>query len=100
MIKTYCNQTIQLIIPAAVDQWGEPTGSETIEEVKGRVDWNNKLVRDENGEQVVAAAIVLLNYDQPVTFTHKIRIGNVDHPIIAINREQDWSTRYWELAIK
>lgn len=93
MIDAYTNQTVTLLTPQDPDDWSEKR--DPVErKIQARVDWINKLVRNIEGEEVTSAVQVIIAYDSTIYYDHKIRIDNVEHSIIKIDRIQDFSSQY------
>lgn len=92
MIGSYMVDTLTIVRHATLDQWNEP-GTATLELTTGYIEWGSKLVRNLQGEQVVAAARVWLEYDSTLTHEDKIRIDGVDHSILQIETHKDFEAR-------
>lgn len=92
MIKAYMVDAITIVRHAALDVYNEP-GTATLEETMAYVDWGSRLVRNLQGEQVVASASVMMEYDATLTHEDKIRIDAVDHVILRIEKMKDFADR-------
>jgi hypothetical protein len=92
MIKAYMVDAITIVRHAVLDVYNEP-GTATLEETTAYVDWGSRLVRNLQGEQVVASASVMMEYDATLTHEDKIRIDAVDHVILRIERMKDFTDR-------
>ena len=71
--------------------WGTSTPTNTT--VKGRFEFKTKLVRNQNGEQVVSSANVMLPV---VVLGHqdKIIYNTVTYSIIALELKKDFTNRF------
>jgi len=96
MISAYLTDTVTIETPSGVDRWGENTGT-AAETVKGRIKFKNKVVRNDRGEQVVAAASVLLK-DRPSPLA-RITFDGRSHAILSVERSQDFGTVAWEVSV-
>jgi hypothetical protein len=98
MISAYLIDSISIEYLASLDQWNTPTYSTVA--VKARVEWQDKLIRNAKGEQVVSAALVYLagNITAP-TNADKITIAGVDHSIMRVDKKTDFSTSHYEIFI-
>jgi hypothetical protein len=65
------------------------------------VEWQNKLIRNAQGEQVVSAALVYLGGDivEP-TNAERIIIDGVEHAIMRVDKKTDFSVSHWEVYIQ
>ena len=69
--------------------------------VKARVEWSNKLIRNTQGEQVVAAALVYLAGDVTApTNADRITIDGVEHAIMRVDKKTAFSTSHFEVWIQ
>jgi hypothetical protein len=70
MIDLYCNQNITLKSKASVNEYNESTY--TTSTIKGRFEYNRKLVRNAQGEQVISEAmlysITAIKLDDVITY--------------------------------
>lgn len=99
MIQAYLIDSIQIKYLSALDQWQEPTW--TTVAVKARVEWQNKLIRNGQGEQVVSAALVYLAGDvTPPTNADGIVIEGIEHAIMRVDKKTDFSVSHWEVWIQ
>ncbi len=99
MIKAYLVDSISIKYLSALDQWQEPTWSTVA--VKARVEWQNKLIRNGQGEQVISAALVYLAGDiTPPTNADRVVIEGVEHVIMRVDKKTDFSTSHFEVYIQ
>lgn len=92
MIGSYMVDPVTIVRHAAPDTFNE-TGAPTLELTTGYIQWGSKLIRNVQGEQVVAAARVWLEHDATLNHEDKIRIDGVDHPILQIETPKDFEAR-------
>lgn len=92
MIGSYMVDALTIVRHAARDQWNEE-GTPTLELTTGYIEWGTKLIRDLQGDQVVAAGRVWLEYDSTLTHEDKLRIDSVDHVILKIETQKDFEAR-------
>jgi len=98
MIGAYLIDDISIKYLTALDQWNIPTY--TTITIKARIEWQNKLVRNAQGEQVVSAALVYLAGDIVApTNADLIIIDGKDHSIMRVDRRTDFSTSHFEVWI-
>jgi hypothetical protein len=84
---------------SAMDQWNAP--SYTNVDVMARVEWQDKLIRNAKGEQVVSAALVYLPGDiTPPTTAGRIIIDGKEHAIMRVDKKTDFSTSHFEIWIQ
>jgi hypothetical protein len=98
MISAYLIDDLTIRYLTAMDQWNTPTYTNVA--VKGRIEWQNKLIRNAQGEQVVSAALVYLGGDiiEP-TNAERIIIDDVEHAIMRVDKKTDFSISHWEIYI-
>lgn len=92
VINAYLKDSLTVVRHGAVDQYGTE-GATTAEAAAGFVEWKTRLVRNIKGEEVRAAASILMWYDSTLTHEDRIRIGAVEYPIIAIEIVRDFTVR-------
>ena len=105
MINAYLIDDVTIKYLTTIDQWQTPTW--TTIAVKGRVEWNDKLIRNAQGEQVVSAALVYLAGDiTPPTNADRIILGliisgieSIEHAIMRVDKKTDFSTSHFEIFI-
>jgi len=99
MISAYLIDDISIKYLTALDQWQEPTWSTVA--VKAKVEWQDKLIRNAQGEQVVSAALVYLAGDITApTNADRIVIDGVEHAIMRVDKKTDFSTSHYEAWIQ
>lgn len=98
-LRVYCNQKIILNRGHGTDEWSEPE-EQTHETLRARVDWENKIVMDHHGKEVVSVAKIMLVYDGTINFDDTFTINGREHAIAQINRVQDFSSNHLEIRIK
>ena len=99
MIGSYLIDTVTIKNLVSLDQWNEPTW--TTVDVKARVEWQNKLIRNDKGEQVVSAALVYFDSDvSGLTIDDRIIIDGVEHVIMRVDKKTDFSVSHYETWIQ
>ena len=100
MITSYFTDTVTVTSPAALNEWGEPTGAATVRTVGARVEYGAREVRDQAGQIVVSSARILMSVDETLTFADKLTLedGRL-RPVIAMNRHTDLTARYLEVHV-
>lgn len=99
MIDAYLIDEVTIKNLVSLDQWQEPTWALTV--VKARVDWQNKLIRNAQGEQVVSAALVYFDSDVAnLTIDDRIIIDGVEHTIMRVDKKTDFSTSHYEAWVQ
>jgi len=98
MLRSYLIDDISIKYLTALDQWNVPTYMTVA--VKARIEWQDRLIRNAQGEQVVSAALVYLVGDiMAPTNADLIVIDGKDHPIMRADRKTDFSTSHFEVWI-
>ena len=98
MLSAYLIDPVTLRHMAGRDEWQTPTWTDLA--LMGRVEWSNKLIRNAKGEQVVAAARVYLPATvAAITNDDRIIIEGVEHAIIEVQKQTDFSMSHWEIWI-
>jgi len=92
MIESYMVDPLTIVRHVAPDSFNE-AGTPSFELTTGYIEWGTKLIRNLQGEQVVAAARVWLEYDVTLNHEDKIRIDGVDHSILQIETPKDFEAR-------
>jgi len=78
--------TVVIVRSKGYDRWGEPLGTEEIE-LKCRIDYQFQIVKNNQGEDVVAKATILfdkvadINYSDSITFTDEFGVKHSETPI-------------------
>ena len=99
MLRSYCNQKIILNRGHGTDEWSEPE-EQTHETLRARVDWENKIVMDHHGQEVVSVGKIIFVYDGTIDYDDTFTIDGREHAIAQINRVQDFSANHWQIRIK
>lgn len=92
-IEVYTNQTIKMLIPNPPNDFMEKTPPTEVE-ILARVNWERKLVKNAEGEEVISNVNIMLDYDASVYYDHKFEIDFVKFAIISIDRVQDFSAQF------
>lgn len=99
MIEAYLIDDIAIKYLTALDQWNTPTYSTVT--LKARVEWQDRLIRNAQGEQVVSAALVYLAGDIVApTNADRIIIEAIEHAIMRVDKKTDFSMSHWEIYIQ
>lgn len=99
MITAYLVDDIVIRYLDTLDPFNTATYTDVA--VKARVEWSNKLIRNAQGEQVVAAALVYLAGDITApTNADRITIDGVDHAIMRVDKKAAFSTSHFEVWIQ
>jgi uncharacterized protein (DUF952 family) len=99
VINSYLIDDVTIKNLVSLDQWQEPTWSTIV--VKARVDWQDKLIRNAQGEQVVSAALVYFDKDVVgLTIDDRIIIEGIEHVIMRVDKKRDFSTSHYEVWIQ
>ena len=90
------------------DEWGVSTISE-INNIKSRVEFGNKLLRNERGEEVLGKGIIILKPDQTIYYESKIKIEKIrgvsyerpekEFAILSIEKAHGFSSTHYEVTI-
>lgn len=88
MFNAYMTDTVTLVKRDGTVSWGEKSEIET--EVKARVDWKFRMVRDFKGEQVVSSAIVYLK-STFLKVQDRIKIDGTEYPILSVKKVKSFS---------
>lgn len=99
MITAYLVDDIVIRYLDTLDPFNTATYTDVA--VKARVEWSNKIIRNTQGEQVVAAALVYLAGDITApTNADRITIDGVDHAIMRVDKKAAFSTSHFEVWIQ
>jgi hypothetical protein len=90
MINAYLNDTIT-ISQVTYDQWNKVTKVDT--NVKGRIEFRTKLVRNIQGEQVVSSAKVLLPLIDGLGNEDRITYEGKEYRILNVSQVKDFSKK-------
>jgi hypothetical protein len=98
MIDAYCNDEATLIISGGyVGGIPEPPTTDTI---KTKYFDKQKLVRNTNGEQVVASGYFLIPKDITLTNEDRIKIDTVEYIIMTIEKMKDFSQSHYKVWVQ
>ena len=99
MLNAYLVDSIFIKYLTVLDQWQEPTWS--LVAAKARVEWQDKLIRNAQGEQVISAALVYLAGDiLAPTNADRIVIEGIEHAIMRVDKKTDFSMSHFEIWIQ
>lgn len=98
MIGAYCTDSIELHRSNGNDKWGEPI-ADTVLAIKGKFKIGTALVKDIKGENVYAAASVMIA-SQTITHEDRIKFDGKEYVIINIKKPRDFSWGYLEVFLK
>ena len=96
MIESYFTESIGRV-RSTPDGWGETTTSVT--NIRGRVEWGQRMIVDQAGKQALSQAMVTFAADADIQLADSLRIGGIDYPIRASRHRQDWTLRFKEYFI-
>lgn len=95
-LARYMTDSLEWIQSGGRDQWGEPLDATTIS-ITGRIDRSQKLVRDNAGQEVVAAGSVLMTAGPPTPGADKLKWDGIEHPVIAVDEKRSHSRRTYKV---
>ena len=99
MITAYLVDDVVIRYLATLDPFNTATYTDVA--VKARVEWSNKIIRNTQGEQVVAAARVYLAGDITApTNADRITIDGVEHAIMRVDKKAAFSVSHYEIWIQ
>lgn len=106
MITAYLTDTITIVRWEGYTSFGEPESASLID-VKARVEWTTRLVRDSKGEQVAADVMIFLSpkvdklLGRPLSLEDRIQIGgeSFDRAIISIRKPKDFANWHYEIFL-
>ena len=90
MIGSYLIDDIT-IKTTTLDKWNVATYKDT--DIKARVEYKTRLVRDQAGKQVVSSARIYLR-NRTITHKELINFDDIDHAILAIGKAKDFGVGY------
>jgi len=100
-IRHLLRETCTLIHAAATDEWGEPVGATTEEDVPCRFEFEGKMVRDNTGEEVVAQGEVFLYHSVDVESVARIRFAGREYSILTReHHKMGDNPTHWEVWVK
>lgn len=89
----YMNQSIKMFIPNSPGDFMEKT-TPTEVSIDARVNWERKLVKNAEGEEVISVVNIMIDHDASIYYDHKFEIDHVVFSVITIDRVQDFSPQY------
>lgn len=102
MINAYLTDTVIRHIARIIDEWNEPGGAATTEEIKAHVVYKTKMIYNENGEEVSSPIQLLIKPDQSIQHKDRIQLDgeSFTHPIINIFKRRHLSIEYQEIYLE
>ena len=97
MISAYLVDDITIIKHGGTDSWGEPLAPALIN-VKGKIIYKTKMIRDMAGEEVVSSAMVYL-LDRELTHEDRLKFDDIEHVILRIDKPKAFSNPHLEVYI-
>ena len=99
MLDSYATEQVQIATPV-FDKWGA-AGTPVVRTVRAQVDYGNRLVSNERGQQVVSVAVVRVPRSQGEIFSKDlIRLDGVDRTIITVRPIKAFATVFgWEALL-
>lgn len=88
MFNAYFTDTVVHITKTGSASWGEKSEVET--NVKCRIDYGMRLVRNYAGEQVVSSAKVQM-HDRTITPGDKFRVDGTEHEVLGFSKQRAFS---------
>ena len=106
MISAYMIDDVTIIRHGGLDSWNEPLATTDID-VKGKIDYRTRLVRNLAGEEVISPATVYFNdsieaaafLGRALTHEDRLRFDGIEHSILSIVRPKAFSWYHYEVAI-
>ena len=107
-LNVYCVDPMVIVMWTGNDSWGEPL-SGTMVDIKGYIVWGTKLVRNQQGEEVLSSAMIYLprKIERAAylgrELLHEDRIILLSEPfdraIIDIRKPKDFSHPHYEVYL-
>jgi hypothetical protein len=97
VIRAYAVDSFTILRFVSRDPFNRATYSPLA--VKGYIEWDNKLVRNVAGEEVISVAKIYLPYDFELSLEDIVEISGVKHSIAKTEKKKDFSTTHWEFYI-
>lgn len=104
MISAYCIDDITIVRYASYDSWNEPLATTDID-VKGKIEYKTRLVRNLEGEEVVSSAMVRfpeeIDTDLGRGLIHEdmLKFDDIEHVILRIDKPKAFSNPIYEVYI-
>ena len=90
MIRAYLTDPVVILRHGARDAFNQ-AAAPTREASLAYLEWGTRLIRNVEGEQVVAAGRALMEFDATLGHEDKIEVEGVSHSILRIERAKDFS---------
>lgn len=112
MISAYCIDDITIIRHGGYDSWNEPLAPTDID-VKGKIEYKTRLVRDLKGEGVVAGTAGAITASVMVRFPgsidtelgrsliheDRLKFDGIEHAILKIEKPKAFSNPIYEVYV-
>jgi hypothetical protein len=114
MIDAYCVDSITIIKAGGAPTWGEPAATTEVD-VKGKIEYKTRLIRDLTGEQVVtgtkgavmSSVMVLLPESietdsylgRALSHEDKLKFNSIEHVILKIDKPKAFSNPHYEVYV-
>ena len=104
MIRAYCIDDITIVKWAGEDSWGEPLATSDVD-VKGKINYATRLVRDIRGQEVLSVAMIYLPGDidddlgRSLDHEDKLKFDGINHAILKIIKPKAFSGPHYEVYV-
>jgi hypothetical protein len=88
VINIYLTDTVTHISTTAIDQWGEPTESES--NISCKIEWETRYIKDEMGTDILSTAHLWLAV-QDIDQEDLLKIDGRRYRILKISKPVDWT---------
>ncbi|MCK4761976.1 MAG: hypothetical protein KAW12_07240 [Candidatus Aminicenantes bacterium] len=99
MINAYLTDSATLIISGGLDEINRPLPGTPVE-IKCRFEFSTKRVTGKTGDEVVAAAKVMLPQDREISHMDKIKFKEIEYTVIKIQKVKAFSKGFTEVYVK
>ena len=96
-MRAYMNETVTLHTHVT-DKWNQVQSTTNIT-IAAKINRNNVLVRDQNGEQVVSSTRLRIE-NRAITHEDTVTVDGVEHTILTIQQVRDFVPRYLQVFLK
>lgn len=106
LINSYTNCTIN-IIDYSNDEWGVKTRTVVYSAISARVEEKQKYIKKNNGVEILANTLIILDKDYSIEWNHKIQIVNRDgssaslplkeFAIVSLEFASSFKSSHWEI---